>query len=74
LLAAARASTNKVLQRRAPEVQRLPAAEQIIYLARCCNLAAANLAAALQQPAAKSPIDFTRQIQTLQQLRKYYER
>lgn len=74
LLAAVRVSTDQVLQRRAPELQRLPFAEKINLMARYCKLDKTDLASALQQGASRSPLVFTRQIQTLQQLRKHYER
>jgi hypothetical protein len=74
LLAAVRSSINKILLRKAPALLRLPPSEQASQLARICNLPGAEVARALHQPAANHPIDFTRQIQTLQQLRKHYER
>jgi hypothetical protein len=74
LLSAMRSSINKLLLRKAPAVLRLPPSEQASRLAHICNLPGADVARALHQPAARHPIDFTRQIQTLQQLRKHYER
>jgi hypothetical protein len=74
LLSAVRSSINKMLLRKAPALLRLPPSEQASQLARLCNLPGADVARALHQPAANHPIDFTRQIQTLQQLRKHYER
>ncbi len=74
LLAAARDATNKVLQRRAPELQRVSPVEQIRLLARFCKLGQDDVASALRGPASRLPIKFTRQIQTLQQMRKHYER
>jgi hypothetical protein len=74
LLGAARACANRTLQRRAPQLHKLPIDEQIISLAESCNLASGDVVAALRNPAAKSPIEFTRQIQTLRELRKSHER
>lgn len=74
LLAATRDSVNRILMRHAPELLRLPLSEQTSYLARYCKLPHDDVVLALRQPAAKLPIDFTRQIQTLQQLRKHHER
>lgn len=74
LLAAARAETGKILQRRAPELLRMSEAGQIEYLAQHCKMNSARLVSALQQPASHVPYNFTRQIQTLQQLRNHYER
>jgi hypothetical protein len=74
LLMAARNETNRILQRRTPEILRLPATEKIERLARYCHLDQEDLISALQLPACKQPIDFMRQIKTLQQLRKHHER
>lgn len=74
LLAATRHATEKQLLRRAPELQRLPPAERAARLARGCKLPPEDVARALLEPASKLPIDFTRQIQTLQRLRKHHER
>lgn len=74
LLGAARASVNRLLQRRAPELHGLTPDEQVTRLAQSCGLARAAVAGALHQPASASPQEFTRQIKTLQQLRKHYER
>jgi hypothetical protein len=74
LLHAVRASTEKVLLRRAPDLQRLSPAEKIKRVALHCKLPEADLASALQGPPSKLPIDFTRQIRLLRQVRKCYER
>ncbi|MGZ5885137.1 MAG: DUF4350 domain-containing protein [Burkholderiaceae bacterium] len=74
LIAAARASVNKTLLRKAPALLRMAPEEQAAYLAKLCNLSHADVELALHQPASDYPIHFTRQIQTLQQLRKHYER
>ena len=74
LLLAARYATTQVLQRRVPGLQQMQPGEQVHILAQACQLAAASVASALHHPAATLPPDFTRQIQTLQQLRKHYER
>jgi hypothetical protein len=74
LLNAARAATIKTMQRRTPELTRWEPAEQSAHLAKFCNLAVADIVNAMQRPAARTPIEFTRQIQTLRQLRKSHER
>ncbi len=74
LLTAARESINKLLQRRAPELLRMRPDEQADHLTHYCKLPTADIVNALFQPAARLPSEFTRQIQTLQQLRKHYER
>ncbi len=74
LLASARAATNKLLQRRAPELGRLEPAAQVHRMARQCNLKEADVVSALHKPAGKLAYEFTLQIQILQQLRKLYER
>lgn len=74
LLAAVRNATGHVLLRRAPELLRLTPTERVIQLARTCRLPHADVADALLGPAAKLPIEFTRQIQTLQLLRQHHER
>ena len=74
LLTSVRDSARQILHRRAPELQSLPMAEQIEHMAILCKLDRDELISAWQQPAAKLPLVFFRQIQTLQQLRKNYER
>jgi hypothetical protein len=74
LLGAARSAANKAWQRRRPELLRLHPDQQIERLAEACNLAGADLVSALRHPAGKTPAAFTRQIQTLRQLRKSHER
>lgn len=74
LLNAARNATTRVLHRRAPELLRLDAQEQIRRLAHSVRLPPAELVLALHRPASAVPAEFTRQIQTLQQLRKSHER
>ncbi|MBS0308448.1 MAG: DUF4350 domain-containing protein [Proteobacteria bacterium] len=74
LLNATRAATNKLLQRRAPELQRLEPQEQIRLLAETVRLSSAELVLALHRPASHIPAEFTRQIHTLQRLRKFHER
>ncbi len=74
LLAAARALTLNVFRRRAPELLRMDAAEQEKHLVRFCKIGRDELHAALHQPAAGRPLEFTRQIKTLQILRTHYER
>jgi hypothetical protein len=74
LLTTVRQSTERLLLRRTPELLRLAPAERARELAKRCKLSSSDVAAALLGPASKLPIDFTRQIQTLQQLRKHHER
>lgn len=74
LLVAMRHATERLLLCRAPELQCLPPAERAARFARDYKLPQADVASALLEPAAKQPTDFTRQIQTLQRLRKHYER
>jgi hypothetical protein len=69
LLAAARNAALAAVQRRMPELHGMAPHEQIKRLARRSGIAAAELEAALQQPAARRPLDFTRQIRTLQELK-----
>lgn len=74
LLNAARASTLKILQRRAPAIMRLPEAQQIEQLSATCSINRPDLVLALSSAAAPTPLLFMRQIKTLQRLRKHYER
>jgi hypothetical protein len=74
LIAAARASVTKTLLRKAPALLRMSPKEQAAFLAQLCKLPQSDVELALHQPASEYPIHFTRQIQTLQQLRKHYER
>ncbi|MES2935455.1 MAG: hypothetical protein V4805_18435, partial [Pseudomonadota bacterium] len=74
LLTAVRQRTRSLLQRLAPEILVLPQEEQIRQLALLCRLSTADLTLALHEPACKAPLEFIRQIQTLQRLSKYYER
>jgi hypothetical protein len=74
LLNAARSSTLKILQRRAPAIMRLAEAEQIAQLSATCSINRPDLVLALSSAAAPTPLLFMRQIKTLQRLRKHYER
>ncbi|HSY27706.1 MAG TPA: hypothetical protein VK832_09410, partial [Burkholderiaceae bacterium] len=74
LLAAARAATEKILLRRVPELHKLAEQEKIEYLVSLSQLSHAALTAALYNVPAPRPAEFTLQIQTLQRLRKQYER
>lgn len=74
LLAAARADTLTLIQRRAPALLR-GAPESINQaLASACDISPASVDAALHQGAAHQPVRFTGQIRTLQIMRKHYER
>jgi len=74
LLAAARTATDRILSRRAPELQRLSIEKRIPHLAQQCQLKPADLDGALLAPAAHLPAQFALQVKTLQRLRKHYER
>lgn len=74
LLNAVRSATNKLLQRRVPELQKLEPQEQVRRLAQTVRLSTADLVLALHRPASAVPAEFTRQIHTLQRLRKFHER
>lgn len=74
LIDAARADLHATLQRRAPALLRMPEAQQHDELARLCGLSAADVAAAMHYEPARFDTDFTRQIRTLQILRKHHER
>jgi hypothetical protein len=74
LLRAAQNAANRAWQSRRPELLRLHPDQQIERLAEASNLAVPDLINALRHPAGKTPAAFTRQIQTLRQLRKSHER
>lgn len=74
LLDAVRSGVNALLVRRVHALRTLGPAEQCALLARTTALPAAALDAALFEPPALLPRDFTRQIRTLVQLRNHYER
>lgn len=69
LLEAARSAAMAAVQRRMPELHGMTPQEQIKRIARRSAIAAPELEAALRQPAAPRPLDFTRQIRTLQELK-----
>ena len=73
LLTAVRNSTKHVLQKRAPELQKLSINDQLLRLAQICQLDHEHLAHAWHDAASSKPHLFTRQIQLLQQLRAHYE-
>lgn len=74
LVDAARADLQATLQRRAPALLRLPEAALHDELARQAGLPATDIAHAMHYEPASVNADFTRQIRTLQTLRKHYER
>jgi len=74
LLAAAREATEKILLRRLPDLQKLAPQQKIELLAQQSKLTQADLDAALLSMALPRPAEFTRQIRTLQRLRKQYDR
>ncbi len=74
LLAAAREDTLAVIRRRAPGLFRLTEQELVSALARMCELPEDQVAQALHQAPAPTPLHFTRQIRILQELRNHHER
>ncbi|QYF93665.1 DUF4350 domain-containing protein [Massilia sp. PAMC28688] len=74
LVDAARADLQATLQRRAPGLLRLSETQQHDELARLTGLSAAVIAHAMHYEPATAEAEFTRQIRTLQTLRKHYER
>ncbi len=74
LLGAARRSTLALLRRQHGRLERLSEHEQTVLLARVCALPEDLVHNALHEPAAAKPAAFTRQIQTLTQLRQQHER
>lgn len=74
LLDAAREDTLAVIRRRAPALVRLPPQQMCAALARLVDLPEAQVAQALHQAAAPTPLHFTRQIRILQELRNHHER
>lgn len=73
LLSAVRTSTKLVLQKRAPELQKLSVNDQVLRMAQVCHMDHEQLAHAWLDAASHHPHLFTRQIQHLQQLRAHYE-
>jgi hypothetical protein len=74
LLDAARAATLKVLLRRIPQLHGKNEQDKVALLAEQTGLSQSDIDGALHNIAASRPQEFTRQIQTLQRLRKHYER
>ncbi len=74
LIDAARADLLATLQRRAPALLRLHETHLQEELARLCGLTAFDVAHAMHHEPAREDEAFTRQIRTLQTLRKHYER
>lgn len=74
LLDAARATTMKILMRRIPQLHGKSEQEKVALLAEQTGLLQSDIDVALHNIAASRPQEFTRQIQTLQRLRKHYER
>lgn len=74
LLDAARADTLALVRRRTPSVLRGAPAAINSALAATHGMSEATVDAALHQPASHLPQGFTRQIRTLQIMRKHYER
>jgi uncharacterized protein HemY len=64
----------KVLLRRIPQLHAANEQEKVELLAEQTGLLRSDIDAALHNIAALRPQEFTRQIQTLQRLRKHYER
>lgn len=74
LLDAARGAALALVRRRLPALDGLSPERQAAMLARISALPAQDLDHALCAPASHHPHEFTRQIRTLQQLRKEHER
>ena len=74
MLAAMRRATERTLARRIPALRRLAPERQIERLAGESGIGRTELERALHDAPARLPIDFTKQVQTLQDLRKHYER
>lgn len=74
LLSALRSAVLARVHRREPGLQRLDRATQLTRLSTQYTIDRASLERALYGEAADHPVDFTRQIQTLQTLRKNHER
>lgn len=74
LLSASQADTLALILRRAPELARLSEDDKFQRIARDCVLPAERIKQAFSEQTGAQPNYFTQQIQTLQQLRKHYER
>ncbi|HEX7641889.1 MAG TPA: DUF4350 domain-containing protein [Burkholderiaceae bacterium] len=74
MLAAMRRVTERTLTRRIPELRKLAPERQVERLAADGKMSRAELERALLDAPGRLPIEFTRQIQTLQDLRAHYER
>ncbi|MBV8636047.1 MAG: DUF4350 domain-containing protein [Burkholderiaceae bacterium] len=74
MLAAMRRAAERALARRIPELRKLAPERQVERLAADGKMSRAELERALLDAPGKLPIEFTRQIQTLQELKAHYER
>lgn len=74
MLDAMRKLVDKTLTRRVPQLARMAREEQLEFLVQACAMNRLALDLALFKPAATNPQQFIRQINTLQRLRKHYER
>jgi hypothetical protein len=74
LLEAVRKSVMTIVRRRLPTLEGLDRERELALLARLSNQSVEALDKALYAPAGQHPPEFTRQIRTLQELRKEYER
>lgn len=74
MLDAMRKLVDKTLSRRVPQLVRMSHEEQLEFLAQATRMNRLALELALFKPVATLPQQFIRQIYTLQQLRKHYER
>ncbi len=74
LLSAARKNTQQVLRRRIAEWGRLSPQEQVERLQQDGQFTAQKLWQALHEKPSANPLQFTTQVQTLQTLRRHYER
>lgn len=74
LLHASRAAAEKLMQRRIPEISKLPIQQRMTELHADCGIDIKHLQLALLGAVARLPHEYTLQIQTLQKLRQFYER
>ncbi len=74
MLAAMRRVALRTLSRRIPELRKLAPERQVERIAADGKMGRADLDRALLDAPGRLPIEYTRQIQTLQELRAYYER
>lgn len=74
MLAAVRRATERALSRRIPELRKLAPERQVERIAADGKMGRADIERALLDAPGRLPIEFTHQIQILQELRAHYER